>query len=689
MMAGQLNPFQLQAGPTLFSNQGLAPAKRLTDSIANVRGTAFLANIYAAYQLSGSLSPATSANLIMITSNIGNIGMCAFADGIPNNMVANISAASTDTTVQPSSVYGNAPGLTGMIYCTANVYLGKDLFGTVSDNSKFVQAYDIASGYIESTNIFVNSAANANDYLGNTYQGPDDLMTGQLTSVNLATEAMADDLYNLGEAINLAAIDSFGTPLALIQQIVSQANGVVTPIMIALTLQGVNENIVLDLTNPDLVVTDTIQRDMYLALKRIQGDDLAQILQILGVTTANLSSLADLLDPTKIFPNSFLTLLTPTINCNRPIYKSTTSDLSIPSNDQDYQAQLADEAANRRREPTLPCEGAALASAGTGPTGAVNSSLLTTLPPNAGIGYDRLSKIIPPDQALADIALAESLKQVTNLANMDLRQLADAFAGVESARGLEAVREDLAETPIDSYAENWYQSNLATGTGPNGSILLSDVLGTAIGYNEYAELAQVANLLANLQSSGAMANLTNIYANLYASAAAVDDAGVDANVILAQNEISNLWSALSGDDQVTLYTAYQRIGDQLVLEFDQQGANYADIQFANLQANQRSAVSSFIVGLDAYAQDIEEGGSAQFLELIADIGNANAQIALGAQSMVAALREGRTQAVLNSNGVGTFSTVPEESRTPQPLANLIPSTYSYNQAQAIIKPLDQ
>ena len=64
--------------------------------------------------------------------------------------------------------------------------------------------------------------------------------------------------------------------------------------------------------------------------------------------------------------------------------------------------------------------------AGPTPTGAitalVNSKLDTQLP-DTGIGYLRLSKIIPEDIALADRALAVSLQQITNVNKITLQQL--------------------------------------------------------------------------------------------------------------------------------------------------------------------------------------------------------------------------------------------------------------------------
>ena len=44
----------------------------------------------------------------------------------------------------------------------------------------------------------------------------------------------------------------------------------------------------------------------------ITGNDLQQILTVLGVTTVGIETMADLLNPLKLFPNSYQSLTAPT-----------------------------------------------------------------------------------------------------------------------------------------------------------------------------------------------------------------------------------------------------------------------------------------------------------------------------------------------------------------------------------------
>jgi hypothetical protein len=173
--------------------------------------------------------------------------------------------------------------------------------------SKFIQAEGICQGYADTVNPFINSAVNSQTYLADTFSDTNNMITGDVTQVNLATQAWGQDLVNIGNLINLANLDEIGTPLALIQQLAAQ--GAVLPqIAIAFDAEGVPLEVIAELNSPTLSVTDSVQKLMYTAMTKITGTTLAQVLSILKVKTANIETMADLLNPYKIFPNSFQTL---------------------------------------------------------------------------------------------------------------------------------------------------------------------------------------------------------------------------------------------------------------------------------------------------------------------------------------------------------------------------------------------
>jgi hypothetical protein len=195
------------------------------------------------------------------------------------------------------------------------------------DLSKFTQALSIADGYASQTNTFVNSAVNSQTYLGNTFTTTNDMITGDITTVNLATPSFAQDLANLGNLIDLNNLDNLGAPLALVQRIVAIV-GNVPVLSVYFIEQGVPGDVVINLNNPTISVTDSVQKLMYEAMLRITGDDLAQILRLLGVTTTGIATMADLLNPLRLFPLSFQSLTAPTAQGPRAIYINSTGSVN-------------------------------------------------------------------------------------------------------------------------------------------------------------------------------------------------------------------------------------------------------------------------------------------------------------------------------------------------------------------------
>jgi hypothetical protein len=99
-----------------------------------------------------------------------------------------------------------------------------------------------------------------------------------------------------------------------------ELTGNIPVLSLLLLAEGVPEEIVLNLTNPTISVADTIQRLMYQAMTKITEDNLAQILKVLKITTPGIETMADLLNPVKIFPNSYQSLTVVTTNGPRAVY---------------------------------------------------------------------------------------------------------------------------------------------------------------------------------------------------------------------------------------------------------------------------------------------------------------------------------------------------------------------------------
>ena len=296
MTTSYLTALQLDASPGLLQNTGLSANLALTTALAVYNNTALIAPYLS------TLTNASSANLssgtISTLETLAANTCPALADSVP----AGYASLSVGTTL-----------FTGLIATTAATYMGN------GDLTKFVQALNQAQSYADQASIFVNTAVNSQTYLADTFTTMNNMITGDITEVNLATQPFGTDLANLGRLINLANLGDFGSPLGLIQQIYS-VTGSVPSVGIAFVSAGVPLEIVLNLSDPTVSVVDSTQRLMYTAMTQITGTALDQILTVMGVTTVGITTMADLLNPVKLFPNSFQSLTVPTKYGSRGIY---------------------------------------------------------------------------------------------------------------------------------------------------------------------------------------------------------------------------------------------------------------------------------------------------------------------------------------------------------------------------------
>ena len=307
------------------------------------------------------------------------------------------------------------------------------------------------------------------------------------------------------------------------------------------------------------------------------------------------------------------------------------------------------------------------------------------------IPYDRLSQIVPADQALACKALSVSLPQIAGISTMLMPSLARAVYAQETTYDLPLISALTTAVP-PAVAE--YFANTAVGTGAGNSVVVCDILGTAAGYVSTGALANTVSNLANINvvaltsTYSTMANVVNgiygdpatgpvtipsgPYANTYTDA---EDAFANALIPGAQGQIS---TAISSYPSATanLNVNWDNMASQLTLEKNLQAQ--AGISFANLQPNSTNSMYSFIFNMPSYGRDTQAGGTGQLVESVADY------TTFTGQAVIASLREGRNQVALQSVGIATNSSIPADPNPPPPTANLIPSTYTAQQAANVI-----
>ena len=293
-----LSPLQLDAAAGLLQNQGISVNAELTIAITAYNSTALISPLLSTITTAASGNILSAPNLADIQT-LGNIECPALGDSVPSGF----SFTTSNVT----------PGFSGVISTTASTEVGN------GDVSKFTQALAIAQGYASQTNLFIDSAVNSQTYMGTTFTNMNNMTTGDITSVNLATGPFAKDIANLGNLIDLNNLGNLGSPLALVQRI-SAVAGNVPVLSVYFIAEGIPQEVVVNFNNPTANVTDSIQKLMYNAMLKITDTALAQVLAVLKITTVGINTMADLLNPVKLFPNSYQSLTAPTATGPRAIY---------------------------------------------------------------------------------------------------------------------------------------------------------------------------------------------------------------------------------------------------------------------------------------------------------------------------------------------------------------------------------
>lgn len=631
------------AGATLSNNSGVAIANTWTAADSAYKSTSLISTYFtavnAAYSnVAANISAGTLSNMV------------AFCTGT-------VPALADNTPAAYSSLGTNAlSGFTGIITAQGNQDLGN---GNIT---VFAQVFPAAQSYVVATNDYINSSINSQTYLGSTFTTMNSLITGSLTDVTLAMETFGADLTALGNLIDLDNLGNFGSPAALLQQLTTLTS--ITPGVRSIFIEyGLTDDIISQLTDATVNVADSYQRQAYLAMQHVTGTELTQILTIFGVTTLGINTMADLLNPVKIFPNSYPSLTVRTYNQNitsvlRAIYDN--NQATVNSKLLLYLPQFV-----------------------------LTQGNLTTIP------YQRLSRIVPSAQALAAKAIQVSLQQIKNVSSLTLPQLAEAFSNMETTRDLPDI--SALQQAVPSSVAAYYAADYATGSGPNGTLVLTDLLGAAVGIPYTSDLTNVTTTINSMTTAGILSTLTTTYSRMTSTVNGVYNTGVGNTVVIpagpGSGTYSNRDAALSSlisnaASQIsTIQSSYPTQSATLNSNFtdmaaslnsEQTNLSLATIDIGNLPTTGRSPIMGFVQNLPNYGVNTEQNGPSQFLETVANLSTQ------GGQAIVACLREGRNAVFLNAVNIGLDTAIPSTPTTVPPQATLLPSTYSEAEAANLV-----
>lgn len=621
---------ELIAVAGLLQSQGFVVPSRISQAVDQYNTIPLIATLLdvieaaTPYGLSGS----TVESLQTFAAN----SCPALAANVPQSYADTVSPVWSQPII-PETVSG---GFAQLVLDTATRYLGSGSLW------KFCNYFIAQQGYRVQTNQLIYTAANSTTWLGDTFTSMNSLISAGITDISLALPALALDLADLGNAIDLASIDTLGTPAGLLQQISRQAGivqGTIPCINDALVSNGFTEQEINDLATPDSDTSNrftpnqynTLQKRAYSVLQKIKGDCLATVLDILSVNSDSITAqndqlnLSSLLDPKILFPRSYKTLTVPQGKDLIPIY----------NNDGSLNNAVAEVVEN------------------------VSKSRFTT------VNCDQLAKIVPADQAVASQAVAAAFLQVANIRNITLPDFTNIVNAIQTLKGLTLI--DLLSQPVPQTVTDYYQNNLASGSGEFGTFLVQDFFGTLSGDPAVQLLNQTSTALNLIDTS----ILQDIYDQMlltvqgtYGPAAgpvvitsgpgtgtyATADAAFTTSLIPLASAAIDILIISYPVETIAMNNCFNNICLQIVNEAANQ--NKTGINFDNTESNLQTSVTSFVSLLSSYAQDQSIGGAFSFLADLADFSS------LYGQSILAAMREAINQTAISALGTSTYDIVP-------------------------------
>lgn len=564
-LAGKQTPLSLNVLSSLLQNTGLKQGKYSSDyagsyvppvtySYGSIVGATCLLNlmlsaIYAQGKIGSGITLITYNNLI----SIGSGSIRALGNTPPTTY--------TTTITTDHNKFGFICQLAIQAY--NELHVGAGLY------SDFVSSFMACHNYVDSNNSVISSMVNSADFLKGAYSNMDDLTSGDLTGVSLSTIYWGQDLIKLGRAIDLKKIATFGTPSDLLATL--QANNAFTKaVSLALLATGLTSYEILSLLDGTASPTNDQEKKIYTAFKIVMGTDLDNVLIPLNCQTKGLTTLADLLNPQKLFPNSYDTLTVPKYNAE-----------TLPTNSKTYY---------------LIYEGTSL-----------NSQLQ--------FYGSRLNNVIPSDIAAACDAFSTSMLQVKNISTMDVQKLAQVVSTLETMKDLNLNNTDI---PTNQTLVAPALAQLANGSGQSGTYTMYDFFGALVG-NAY-KLSEIQEYILKLQTPALSTIYSDINALLLGTGPYTTLQGL---IDSANTEIANIMTA-NPTDAAYLNTLWNDLGTQLQKEIDLRSSTVSADAVGTT-----ADIFAFVDSMNQYANETEPKMSVDVLEKISDTDTAGGRSIIG------------------------------------------------------------
>lgn len=573
MIKGQFTPLNLNCLGKLMQNEGLAinatqqayMGVSTSNTTFTTRGTIYtstlldkLASVTAlAYSKLGSdITTDTYNDLI----NMGSTTIPALGNSKP--------ASFTNTYSGEMTKYG----WLRLIAYQAH----QEFFINNGSYSDFLSTFNSCDGFRQTSNALINNYTSAPTFLKTTYSNINDLITSDITGVSMSTLYWGQDLIKTGRAIDLTSISNFGLPSILLRTL--SLNRALTPSLnVALLSAGFTS------TDVDTMLSSPVtleqEKLLYAAFSLIVNSDLSDICILLNCQTSGLNKLADLLDPKKLFPNTYKTLTYPKYN----------EVNQLPTNSKTYYPIY------------------------------VGDQPDTALTPSIG---QRLINILPESIACACDAFSISMMQIKNIQSMDIQAFSQVVTNLENCTGMDT---GTATYPINPDIAFDTLAVIANGSGTNNEYTTCDFFGamTSLHYNFQDLQAYIEGLDTT--------DITTVYNAMYGLLSGAGpyendliDYIADANAAIADTLANN---TVISEKLNTLYSTFGTL-----LKKEQDARIEALPYLADLNTA-RTDLYSFMGSLNEFATQTQDKGPGLVLENIANT------TTIGGNSLIGSMRE--------------------------------------------------
>jgi hypothetical protein len=376
-----------------------------------------------------------------------------------------------------------------------------DTFKQTGEYKDFLSSFMMSYSFVEYSNSAITSVQNSKTFQDGTYSNMNDLISADVLGVNLSAQSFGLDLIDIGKAIDLSSIDSFGLPSKLL---LSQKYNAITPsLSLALLSAGLSQaeiNTILALGTPSVEQETKI----YGAFTIIAGQDLVDILVPLNCKIA-LNTLADLLNVKKMFPRSYSSMTV-------PVYNATFSN----ANSKIYYPIYVGSALNPNltSAPVMSAVGTVVPTSMPPVVTSVTNPVFTPQEPFIGFG-SYLFTILPTDIGIAAGAFSVAMLQIKNILSVPIEKFAQAVVNLESTNGLSV---NGTSVPTHLPLATAGSDLIALGSGPQGTFTMSNFFGCMSGlpYN----VTRIQNIMSMVrdvpyEAAAGGESLYDIYKELY------------------------------------------------------------------------------------------------------------------------------------------------------------------------------